>query len=106
VNKRHLVEKIAVEAKLSKLQAGRALDSFLRVVGTSQVHGERVTLVGFGTFDIASHKARFVRDPRRGTTMQIQARRVARFSPGLELKLAIEKAPLHGEDDTRCSRSS
>lgn len=106
MNKRLLVEKIAAEARLTKVEAGRALDSFVQTVRASLASGERVTLVGFGTFDVARHKARLVRDPRRGTTMEIRARRVARFAPGLELKLAIESANAHGEDHTSHSRSS
>lgn len=107
MNKRHLVEKIAGEAKLTKLEAGRALDCFLRAVETCLVRGERVTLVGFGTFDVSTHKARRVRDPRRGVPMEIRARRVARFAPGLELKLAVENAiTLHAKDHSRNSRSS
>ncbi len=107
MNKRHLVEEMAAEARLTKLQAGRALDSFLHAVRSSLVKGERVTLVGFGTFAVSRRKARLVRDPRKGETMQIRARRVARFAPGLELKLAIEKAPaLHAEEHTRDPRAS
>lgn len=106
MNKRRLIEKISAEARLTKLEAGRALDSFVRAVRASLENGERVTLAGFGTFAVARHKARRVRDPRRGTTMEIQARRVARFAPGLELKLAIENATAHGEEHTRDSRSS
>ena len=106
MNKRYLVEKIAAQARISKLEAGRALDSFVHAVEDSLVRGERVTLMGFGTFAVARHKARRVRDPRRGITIVIQARRVARFAPGLELKLAIENATRHGEEYTRHPRSS
>ena len=92
MNKRELVEKISADADLTKAQAARALDSFLDGVQTSLTKGDRVTLVGFGTFVISSRKARLVRDPRRGGTMQIEARRVARFAAGADLKLAIENA--------------
>jgi DNA-binding protein HU-beta len=61
-------------------------------VQSSLIKGDRVTLVGFGTFAISHHKARLVRDPRRGGTMQIAARRVARFAPGLELKHAVQNS--------------
>lgn len=106
MNKRRLIERISSETRLTKLEAGRALDSFVRAVEASLARGERVTLAGFGSFAIALHKARRVRDPRRGTTMEIEARRVARFAPGLELKLAIQKATAHGEEHTRNPRSS
>ena len=92
MNKRELVEKISADADLTKAQAARALDSFLDGVQTSLTKGDRVTLVGFGTFVISNRKARLVRDPRRGGTMQIEARRVARFAAGADLKLAIENA--------------
>jgi DNA-binding protein HU-beta len=90
VNKRDLIKKIAGDARLTNVQASKALDAFLKSVQSSLIKGDRVTLVGFGTFAISQHKARLVRDPRRGGTMQIAARRVARFAPGLELKQAIQ----------------
>jgi len=92
VNKRDLIKKIAQEADLSNVQAARALDAFLESVQSSLIRGDRVTLVGFGTFGVSQHKARLVRDPRRGGTMQIAARRVARFAPGLDLKLAVQNS--------------
>jgi DNA-binding protein HU-beta len=111
VNKRELVDRIAEEARITKIEAGRAVESFVRLVRGSLVKGERVTLLGFGTFGVSQHKARRVRDPRRGTTMEIGARRVARFAPGLELKLALENAipapPVHDNENSPCySRSS
>ena len=92
MNKRDLIEKISIDAELTKTQAARALDSFVDGVQTSLTKGDRVTLVGFGTFLVANRKARVVRDPSRGGTMQIEARRVARFAAGADLKLAIENA--------------
>jgi DNA-binding protein HU-beta len=90
VNKRDLIKRIAQDARLTNVQAAKALDAFLKSVQSSLIKGDRVTLVGFGTFAISQHKARLVRDPRRGGTMQIAARRVARFAPGLDLKHAIQ----------------
>jgi DNA-binding protein HU-beta len=92
VNKRDLIKKIAGDARLTNVQAAKALDAFLESVQSSLIKGDRVTMVGFGTFAISQHKARVVRDPRRGGTMQIAARRVARFAPGLELKHAIQNS--------------
>jgi DNA-binding protein HU-beta len=106
VNKRRLIENISEDAHLTRNEAGRALDSFVRAVEASLARGERVTLAGFGSFAVSEHKARRVREPRRGTTMQIEARRVARFAAGLKLKLALESATAHAEDHTRNSRSS
>ncbi|HVP48958.1 MAG TPA: HU family DNA-binding protein [Bryobacteraceae bacterium] len=92
MNKRDLIKKIAQDADLSNVQASRALDAFLESVQSTLIKGDRVTLVGFGTFAVSQHKARLVRDPRRGGTMQIAARRVARFAPGLDLKLAVQNS--------------
>lgn len=92
MNKRDLIKKIAGDARLTNVQAAKALDAFLKSVQSCLIKGDRVTLVGFGTFAISQHKARVVRDPRRGGTMQIAARRVARFAPGLDLKHAIQNS--------------
>jgi DNA-binding protein HU-beta len=89
MNKRDLVEKIAVEAGLTKTQASKALDAFIQGVQTGLTRGDRVTLVGFGTFVVAKRKARRVRDPQRGVALEIGERRVARFAPGIELKAAV-----------------
>jgi DNA-binding protein HU-beta len=83
---------MALDARLTRTQAARALDSFLEGVQTSLEKGRRVTLVGFGTFVVSKRKARLIRDPRNGETMRIEERRVARFAPGIELKDAIERA--------------
>jgi DNA-binding protein HU-beta len=93
VNKRDLIRKIARDARLTNTQAAKALDAVLDGVQSSLIRGDRVTLVGFGTFATSQHKARKVRDPRFGGTMQIAARRVARFAPGNELKLAVQNSP-------------
>jgi DNA-binding protein HU-beta len=93
VNKRDLVRKIARDARLTNTQAAKALDAVLDGVQSSLIRGDRVTLVGFGTFATALHKERKVRNPRFGGTMQIAARRVARFAPGIDLKLAVQNAP-------------
>ena len=92
MNKRELVRKIARDARITNTQAVQALDAVLDGVQSSLVRGDRVTLVGFGTFATSQHKARKVRDPRFGGTMQIAARRVARFAPGNELKLAVQNS--------------
>lgn len=93
MNKRDLVRKIARDARLTSTQAAKALDAVLDGVQSSLIRGDRVTLVGFGTFATSQHKARKVRDPRFGGTMQIAARRVARFAPGIDLKLAVQNSP-------------
>jgi DNA-binding protein HU-beta len=92
VNKRDLIKKIARDERLTNIQACRALDAFLDGVQSSLIQGDRVTLVGFGTFATSQRKARLVRDPRTGGTMEIAARRVARFAPGLHFRLAMQNS--------------
>ena len=90
MTKRELVGKIAVEARLTRAQAARALDAFLQGIQSSLVRGDRVIISGFGTFGISHRKARRVRNPRSGHAMEVAAKRVPRFAPGVELKSAIE----------------
>jgi DNA-binding protein HU-beta len=90
VNKKDLVGKIAVDARLTRAQATRALDAFVEGIRTSLVRGDKVTISGFGTFGVAQRKARRVRNPRSGRAIEVAAKRVPRFAPGMELKSAIE----------------
>jgi len=75
-------------------QPVRTLDdarAFLESVRTSLKRGQPVTLVGFGTFSVSQRKARNGRNPQTGATIKIAARRVAKFSPGAELKKSVNK---------------
>lgn len=85
--------KIASDARLTRVQAARALEAIVEGIQTSLVRGDRVTIAGFGTFGVAHRKARRVQNPRGGNSIQIAARRVARFAPGNELKSAVEQNP-------------
>ena len=80
-----------MEARLTRAQATRALEAFLEGIQSSLVRGDRVTISGFGTFGVSNRKARRVRNPRNGHSMEVAAKRVPRFAAGLELKSAIEK---------------
>ena len=89
MNKRDLVGKIAADARLTRAQASRALNAFLEGIQTSLVRGDRVTISGFGTFGVSHRKARRVRNPRSGGAIEIAARRVPRFAPGVDLKTVV-----------------
>lgn len=91
MNKKDLVGKIAVDASITRAQATRALEAFLSGIQTSLERGDRVTISGFGTFGVSHRKARRVRNPQNGHAMEVQAKRVPRFAPGLDLKSAIER---------------
>jgi DNA-binding protein HU-beta len=90
VNKRDMVGKIALGAKITRAQAARALEALLSGIQSSLVRGDRVTLSGFGSFGVAHRKARRIRNPRNGGQMEVQAKRVPRFAPGAELKSAVQ----------------
>jgi len=91
MNKADLVGRISTATGSSKTQAGAALDAFVGQVTSALKKGERVTLVGFGTFSTSQRKARDGRNPQTGKPIKIAARRVARFSPGAALKKAVNK---------------
>ncbi len=91
MNKGELIERIAKDAKLSKTQATKALNSALNGVQATLKKGDKVTLVGFGTFSVGKRKARTGRNPQTGASLKIPARKVAKFSPGADLKKAVNR---------------
>lgn len=91
MNKKELVAQIAQDASLTRAQAARALDAFLKGIEGTLVEGGRVTISGFGTFGVLDRKARRVLNPRSGSAMQIAAKRVPRFAPGADLKNVVSR---------------
>jgi len=89
MNKAELVTRISKDTGLTKADANRVIDALIDQVTRALKKGERVTLVGFGTFLVARRKARAGRDPRNGTPLKIAARRVTRFAPGKDLKAEV-----------------
>jgi DNA-binding protein HU-beta len=85
MNKAELVAKIAEDAGISKTQANAALDSFTTTVTKTLKSGDKVTLVGFGTFSVTKRSARTGRNPQTGATIKIKAKKVAKFKAGKEL---------------------
>lgn len=85
MNKAELVEAIASEAKLTKADAQRALDGFITATSKSLKKGDRVALVGFGSFSIAKRSARTGRNPQTGKPIKIAAKKVVKFKAGAEL---------------------
>jgi DNA-binding protein HU-beta len=86
MNKAELIVRVARDAGLTKAAATRALDAFLENVGKTLKRGEKVTIVGFGSFAVGRRRARDGRDPRTGAPIRIAARRVPKFTPGKELR--------------------
>ena len=85
MNKAELVSKIAEDAGITKVQAGAALDSFMEGVTKTLKSGNKLILVGFGTFSVSKRAARNGRNPATGATIKIKAKKVARFKASKEL---------------------
>jgi len=91
MNKAELIEAIAASAKLSKADAGRALDATIDNIAKSLKKNDKVSLVGFGTFSVAKRAARTGRNPQTGTTIKIGAKKVAKFKAGSDLLKSVNK---------------
>jgi DNA-binding protein HU-beta len=85
MNKAELIAAIAAQAELTKVDAKKALDAFINVASETMKKGERLTLVGFGSFSVAERNARSGRNPRTGLKIKIAAKKVVRFKAGAEL---------------------
>ena len=85
MNKAELVSKIAEDAGITKVQAGAALDSFMEGVTKTLKSGNKLILVGFGTFSVSKRAARNGRNPATGATIKIKAKKVAKFKASKEL---------------------
>jgi DNA-binding protein HU-beta len=90
MTKEELVGKIAKEAKVTKVQANKAVHAFFTGVTSSLKRGRKVSFVGFGTFSVAKRKARMGRNPQTGAPIRIAASRVPKFKAGKQLKDAVK----------------
>jgi len=77
MTKAELVAKVAKDAKITKAAAGKSLDAVIEGITKALKKGDRVTLVGFGTFSVSKRKARTGRNPQTGKPIKIAARKVA-----------------------------
>jgi DNA-binding protein HU-beta len=91
MNKAEMIASVAEDTGLTKADVGRCLDSLVAQVTKTLKKGDRVALVGFGTFGVSKRKARAGRNPQTGAVIKIAARRVPRFAPGKELKAAVNR---------------
>jgi DNA-binding protein HU-beta len=89
LNKGDLLGKIAKDAGLTKSQAEAAFNSLIGSVTASLKKGQKVTIVGFGTFSVAKRKARMGRNPQTGAPIKIAAHKAPKFVPGSDLRKAI-----------------
>ncbi len=89
MNKAELIAQLAEDAGITKVQANASLDSFVDTVTKTLKKGDKVTLVGFGTFSVSKRAARMGRNPQTGEAIKIKAKKVARFKAGKELSSKV-----------------
>ncbi len=90
MNKAQLIDAMASEANLTKADAKKALDAFLNTTAKALKAGDRVALVGFGSFAVTERSARTGRNPKTGAEMQIPAKKVVKFKAGSELSDSVK----------------
>lgn len=91
MNKTELVAAVAEQAGLSKKDAEAAVKAFTDVVAEALKAGDKIQLVGFGTFEVSERAAREGRNPKTGKTMTIEASKTPKFKAGKALKDEVNK---------------
>jgi integration host factor subunit beta len=89
MTKADLVERVAVEAEMTKKDAEQLVEIIFDSITASLNRGEKIELRGFGSFRVRERNSRQGRNPKTGATVEIPAKRVAYFKPGKELKELI-----------------
>ena len=90
MTKEQMIERMAAEARITKAQATRAMKSMITNITKSLKKGNKVTFVGFGSFDVSKRKARTGRNPQTGAAIRIPAARVPKLKAGKALKDAVK----------------
>ncbi len=89
MNKSDLIDAMAADAGITKASAKKALESFLGNVEKSLKKGDRVSLVGFGSWSVSKRAAREGRNPQTGKTIKIAAKKVVKFKAGSDLQNSV-----------------
>lgn len=89
MNKTELITAMAEKAEMSKKDAEKALNAFTNVVTDTLVNGDKVAIVGFGTFEVVERAARTGRNPQTGESIQIAASKSPKFKASKALKDAV-----------------
>lgn len=90
MNKEQLVQEVAKKAKVSQKEAGEVLNAVIDTIEGSVAKGEKVTLVGFGTFECRERAERTGRNPQTGASITIPAKKVPAFSAGKKFKELVK----------------
>ena len=89
MNKAELIDAIATDSGLTKADATRALNSFVNTTSSALKKGDRISLVGFGSFSVSERAARTGRNPQTGATINIAAKKVVKFKAGADLSGSV-----------------
>lgn len=89
MNKQELVASVAEKAEITKKDAEKAINAVIESIKVALNKGDKVSLVGFGTFEVRTRAARSGRNPQTGDTIKIPAGKVPAFRPGKELKESV-----------------
>lgn len=87
MNKAQLIDAIAAKSGMTKADAKKSLDATIEAVSEALKGGDRVALVGFGSFSVSERSARTGRNPQTGKEIKIAAKKVVKFKPGAELQV-------------------
>lgn len=90
MNKTQLVDAIAKKASITKVDAKKALGAFINVTGEALKAGDKIALIGFGSFAVAKKPGRTGRNPRTGASIKIAAKNVVKFKAGAELNALVK----------------
>jgi DNA-binding protein HU-beta len=90
MNKAQLIDAMSAKAGLSKADAKKALDAYVEITTEALKKGDRVALVGFGSYSVSERNARTGRNPQTGKPITIDAKKVVKFKAGSELNESIQ----------------
>jgi len=90
MNKTQLIDAVAVESGLTKVDAKKAVDAFIKTTGEQLKQGEKIALVGFGTFSVLERPARTGRNPQTGAKLEIAEKKIIKFKAGSELNDEVQ----------------
>ena len=90
MNKSQLIDSISIKTEISKKDVEKVINVFTNIVADTLVEGDRVSITGFGTFEVVERAARTGRNPQTGESIQIQASKSPKFKTGKALKDAIK----------------
>lgn len=91
MNKTELIAKVAETAELTKKDATKAVDAVLDAIAESLKSGDKVSLIGFGNFEVRERAARKGRNPQTGEEIDIASSKIPAFKPGKELKEVVKQ---------------